>query len=79
MTKETLERANDLVRKTQRLNVQLKRTIEAQERGGPFGIFGEIDVRLHDLPPEAEAAVYAVIINALESELAKTANELAAL
>lgn len=79
MTKETLDRANDLLRKTQRLNVQLKRTIEAQEYGGSFGIFGEIDVRLRDLPPEAEAAVYAVVINALESELAKTANELAAL
>ncbi|WP_418972164.1 hypothetical protein [Allofournierella sp.] len=74
-----MERANDLARKTQRLHEQLKDTFEAQERGGPFGIFGEIDVRLDDLPPEAEAAVYAVIINALESELAKTANELAAL
>lgn len=81
MTIGELKQANELSQKAKRLNEQLQRVLRVQISNEPFGVYGghgsAPGVLLEDLPKEARNAVFAVIVNALDTELARTANDLA--
>ena len=82
MTVETLEQANELTDKCKRLNDQLHVALRVKDAANVIGIVApneNIRAVLEDLPVEARYAAMAVIINALETELARAVNELAKL